>query len=505
VNRFKLFANKVLDKTFGKDSDHDVPRKELIRFTLGVFGQNNSCGFIGWFNYFCLFVIKFEPMLFGTLFTIVRIWDAVNDPIVGAIIDKHTFKNGERLRPYIKKLAIPIGIMVIFLFIDFGLSETIYMLLLIAVYMVYDFLYSFQDIAQWGMTALISQNPKERARAAQIGRIGAMMGGWLPGIITLVIGVIERNNMDVRPAFVVMAVILGFGGMVLSYSASYAKERVPLAKKSTAKLSAFTILFKNKIVLLVVLGSILGSTTLVLQQITFFQYVLAENNIFGLEINGTTLSFIFGLLCGIPGSLCKPLAIYVARKLGGMRYILLASIFFNIGFRFLAFFIGYEGWRLVLSGLCLTLVNIPASMTDIAMTALWGDSLDYLEWKTGERNDGTVFSMQNASAKITGAISTFFMALTLTILQFDANLEQNQSPTFYKYAWPVFILAPMLGSILNLIPLLFIRYNDKTKELLIKELKRIRREREGLAPLDLEFKYELYDDDEFYEAKSLRW
>jgi GPH family glycoside/pentoside/hexuronide:cation symporter len=134
---------------------------------------------------------------------------------------------------------------------------------------------------------------------------------------------------------------------------------------------------------------------------------------------------------------------------------------------------GFNGIGLVFAGIFLAVSGIPGNMMGVAMTALWGDSLDIIEWKTGERNEASVFAMQNLVGKITGAIGTLFRGLTLSILVYNAAEFKagNISPEFTTYAWPIFILGPAFGSLLSLIPLFFIKHNKKMQEQIESDLK----------------------------------
>ncbi|MBO7177730.1 MAG: MFS transporter, partial [Clostridia bacterium] len=176
-------------------------------------------------------------------------------------------------------------------------------------------------------------------------------------------------------------------------------------------------------------------------------------------------------------------ATWFARKIGGMKNILVLSTSLNVCMRLIAFFIGFEGWKIVIMGILIAIVGIPQNMAGIATTTLWGDSVDYMEWKTGKRNEASVFALQNLVAKAGSGLDTFFTGLTLSILCFDAtkyDLGLPQDPTFYKYVWPVYILGPALGSMLYLVPLLMIKYSKKQKEQVEKDLKE-RREAQARA------------------------
>lgn len=131
--------------------------------------------------------------------------------------------------------------------------------------------------------------------------------------------------------------------------------------------------------------------------------------------------------------------------------------------------------------LIIAIGSIPGGMNGIAMTSLFGDSIDYMEWKTGKRAEAITFSVQTFCYKITGAISTGMTTVILMLLHYSAQDYEAGlplSPEFDKWIWPLFILGPIVGSLLNLIPLLFIKYPDSLKAQVEADLK-LRREQEN--------------------------
>ena len=171
----------------------------------------------------------------------------------------------------------------------------------------------------------------------------------------------------------------------------------------------------------------------------------------------------------------QPRGVYYLGGDNGTKNVLLIATIANIVCRIAAFFVGYEGIRIVYTGILLAICGIPNGMVGIASTAIWGDSIDYEEWRTGVRNEGAVFSMQNLVGKMGSGLSIFFTGITLKLLDFDAtkyDLGLPQSETFNKLIFPVYILAPALGSLLYLIPLLFMKYDVNAKhklEALLRE------------------------------------
>ena len=75
-----------------------VPNDRLFAYAAGIAGQNMHYSFInGWLFYFCNNILKISAEAVGYITSISRLWDSVNDPLIGALIDRHRFKNGEKL------------------------------------------------------------------------------------------------------------------------------------------------------------------------------------------------------------------------------------------------------------------------------------------------------------------------------------------------------------------------------------------------------------------------
>lgn len=126
--------------------------------------------------------------------------------------------------------------------------------------------------------------------------------------------------------------------------------------------------------------------------------------------------------------------------------------------------------------------SIPGSMFGIARTALWGDSIDYMEWKTEKRAEAITFAAQTFCDKISTALNTVIAGALLTWLAYDAQAVAagaELSDRFHTWIWPLFMLGPAVGAALYIIPLLFIKYPKELKEQVTQELKERRGEIEG--------------------------
>lgn len=148
----------------------------------------------------------------------------------------------------------------------------------------------------------------------------------------------------------------------------------------------------------------------------------------------------------------------------------------NILARIAAYFIGFEGKNLWFAMAVIGLGGIPLGAASIAQTAIFCDSIDYMEWKTGKRTEGITFSMQTSFTKISSGITAGLATLALHLLHYKpiegaSTYLGTQSAAFDRWIWPLVILTPAIASLLYIVPLLFIRYTPAQRAQVEQELK----------------------------------
>ena len=203
-----------------------VPNGELFSYSVGLAGQNISYGYIsGWIKYFCTNLLHIAPKKVGTIFFISYFWDALNDPVIGALTDRFRFKNGEKLRPYLAITPPIIGALAALMFMNVSFDETGKIFYILVIYFVWDFFYSFQDVALWGMVATSSPLSQERARVAQWVSIGAGAGGAIAGVFQMLRSILNSFGLADMQVFMICALLFGLGGEIISFTAHRIKER----------------------------------------------------------------------------------------------------------------------------------------------------------------------------------------------------------------------------------------------------------------------------------------
>ena len=271
---------KLTETNVYSTKERHVPKKETIRFLTGLAGQNLLYSLIG-AGFFTVFLNTYSGMnaaVSGIIIIILKIWDGINDPLIGSIMDRVHFKSGEKLRPWLKFMPPIIAVSTIFVFLTPIIDEGFwkYFFFVIA-YAVWDIAYSLQDVPIWSITAMVSPNPDEREGFIQWARtVGSVSYGVFGAMIPMVYSLLIGFFPGVSQTKVILPIMCGFFAIVgsgLSFLCYSAKERVPLIKKQDSLKEGFSLLFKNKMLLLLSLANILGAvgigTSLMYQ---FFQF-----------------------------------------------------------------------------------------------------------------------------------------------------------------------------------------------------------------------------------------
>lgn len=462
-----------------------VPNKRLFAYAAAIAGQNMNYQFINsWLFYFCNNILKIKAEYVGYITGISRIWDAVNDPLVGALIDRHTFKKtGEKLRPFLLLLPPIIGIMSLLMFVDMGLGGVGTVVFILACYLTWDVVYSMQDVSLWGMMSLSSPHSEERARVAQWTALGVTAGCAITGLFPMARDLMLNSfGMSDKKTFLIGAAVLGLGGQLISLLGGFMKEQVK--NEEAAKESLFEAIFvlrHNKTMMLISLARILEYVKLTVPWQYFF-----ESQVFykvgGMDIGGGTAQFIYSGLTGAPGTFAMFAATKIVNAVGGMKKILILAQVSSIVLRIVSFFIGFKSiWSMLAVILIMGLQGIPANMMNIAHRSLMSDSIDYVEYTTGKRTEGITFSMQNFATKIGDALALLINGQILKIVKYDEKIAMTaQNAVFMKWQWPLFILGPAVGAVLYLIVIMFVKDDKEQQKMIEAELKK---RRDGIVEL----------------------
>ena len=492
----KLNDMKILHKIFGTTpGDGNLQPKEAIAYSIAGFGQNFICTIIG--SYLTVFMT--DALLFGSADVMVggvsgamavaflmlgtRIYDACNDPIMGSIVDRTRTKWG-KCRPYLKWMPIPIAVMTILCFCPFlEPKATSTFAIISVVYVIWSMVYTVVDVPYWGLSTCMTNNTTIRGNVLTVARLLSTLGA---GIVTVGVPIItsavtnkykgadgavlpqfiDANANTLKWTYFICA--LAFTAIAIPmfyYGFRNTKERFTSTENPPSLGHNLKLLFKNRELLLVVLSGILGGARMVYTYtggLYFAKYVLKEEGLYSLIT-----------LLVVPGGAVASILVPWMTKKFTKKWAYIGVHVLGAVVMFAMYFIGYDAnWKLVVCAIGLVLLGIPQGVNNIVTYAMIGDTVEYLEWKTGERAEGICFAMQTFINKIGMAVGAFIGVFSYSW----AGINPTAADGVYITAqgeqtlWNLLVLSGALSMVGTIIPMLFYRLTEKRQRELVKEI-----------------------------------
>ncbi len=456
---------------------HYVGVKENLAYGFANAGQVFGYNLVarGYMLLFFTKVFGLPENAVSVMILVLGIWDTVNDPLMGAVVDKTRTRFG-KLRPYLLFVPLPLSIFTILLFAGPVILQDVKTTAIKIVYMyisyfLWELFYTISDIPFWSMSAAISPSPADRTRAISSARfISGLIGNLSPTILVVLMDLSNNGviNLSLAQVFLLMAVIAGTFGMGLfSLAGICCKERVVQSVKGPSVLDGFRTMLKNKPLFIIIVSSVLGSLGGISS--VFSTYYYSEV----VHLNSLTI------LITLPGSVLGFVTYLLIPKLKARfdnRQIIFLNGFSRVIVGAFVFFAGYSNFtnfKVVIP--LLMFQNLVFCFFDtvnmVIPTEMIGDTVDYMEWKTGERNEGISFAVLTFVGKLTGSVSTSLGAALLPIigLSFKAVEGSTQTVTVKGehtdlYIWALFTLVPQILGLIALIP--YIWYDLTGKKLM---------------------------------------
>ena len=397
-----------------------------ICFGIGAFGKDAVYAIVG--TYLMMYLTDFRsvsPAFVGVLFMVARIWDAFNDPFMGMIVDNTRTKWG-KFRPWIMIGTIMNAIVLVLLFSNNSLVGNGYLVWCSAFYILWGMTYTVMDIPYWSMVPALTDDENERNRISAIPRIFASCA-WLVinsfGLI-LVTNLGRGNDLS---GFAILATIIAVIFIISSIITCIAcKERVIAASKEKTSIKGMLdVLLKNDQVKIILGIALFFNVAYQLSNsfaLYYFKYV-AERT-YAMEGNGI-LYPIYASVAGFAQMASMAILPMLAKKIGKKVSFFLASFLPVFGFAAL-WILGYIiPTNAVAVGVCSAIINSGIGFMLVFITVILSEVVDYGEYKLGTRNESILFSMQTFVVKFAGAFSGFVGGIGLTLIGFQANVEQT--------------------------------------------------------------------------------
>ena len=398
---------------------------------------------------------------------IVKIWDAVNDPIFGYIFDKIKFKNGLKSLPWLRIATGLIPIVTIFLFaIPSGLSETGKLIWFGVAYVAWDTVYTLTDVPAYAMLNTMTDNLAERNTLLSVNRVFSGAGVLIYGVV-LPLLISESVGFSATMAIAIMSVFSAVTMIPLCIKCKERNYKPEDEEESFTMKQMFRYLGKNKY-LLTYYGGYMATDALKTSAavLLFVSFYLFGNSLYSIVLN------ILNMVPGVFAAMAMP---SLLKKFDKFKMLFWCNII-NIILGLVIYFTGYSNQTLFLVLTCIR--TVPMSLVGILAFMFTPDCAEYGQYKSGISAKGITFAIQTFSVKITGAVSSalalfllgLFSWITVEAESFEelAAMNIQQSAGALNGLWIVYALVPVIGMIISTFFYLGYKLNDKDVQIMAK-------------------------------------
>lgn len=417
-----------------------------IGYGTGTLGKSLSYGLAnGFIMLYFVSVLRLDTGFLAVMFFLARIWDGVNDLVMGAIIDSTKSKMG-KFRPWIITGAVLNAFAVVALFYSpgfIGIGLYIYATL---VYLLWDATYTMVDVGYWAMIPALTLDSGERDQVSMIPRIfGGAMG--IIGAFTLQI-VDKLGGQTVNGGFLMYAIVTGVAYIVTAaICVAVTKERILPAAPKQEKFSLIKsakILFSNDQALVIVVIMILFNLAINLTNsvsVFYFKFVLNSQDKYS----------FFSILLGAAQTIGLFGFPFFSKWFGRDRVYKYSMVLPCIGYMLMACVNALLGGAYVPFLVAAFVMSIGFGSMSVMQNVMLADAVDYGEWKTGERSDGVIFSMLTFLSKVATALSMFITLIGFKIVGFGGEDATYATPQAVKCIETVMFIIPPIILLLALL------------------------------------------------------
>ena len=400
------------------------------------------------FSMYCTNVLGINATLMGILTIVWTIWDAVNDPMMGALMDKafakHQNKNG-KFRPWLLRATPLLAVSAIALWTVPTFLDGIPLLVaLFSLKILYEASYTMFNIPMGSLLSAMSTNDAERASLSSSRGVGSMIGNMLPGLAgPMIIGMFGENKSTGYMIAGTACAVVGFVICLLHYALT--EERTVVneeVKADDIKISdIFTVVKKNRpFIALCIHGVCICTMQYLVQNISMYMYSAVYHDVTYQSIASALSSpFMIGAMVAVP-FICKKLGL---EKL--IRYSLL------IGGAICAALFGMHLVMEVPPLVHGVILGVGSGFAMVSIQMQWGlvgEAIDYNEYVTGKRTEGSIYGTFNLSRRLGQTVGLGFSFFALDWIGYNPELAAQTAGTIFGFK-ALCVLTPavfILGS-----------------------------------------------------------
>ena len=448
--------------------------RDSIAYAAGDFGCNMSFALKSYLIIFWTQYMGMDNNLYAALLLLVQVWDAINDPLIGSMIDadRRQYKRNKFLQ-YIWLGSIGLLVAGALCFIPWkGAPAMVKNILFLAGYVLWDAFYTVANVPYGSLLSLISDNPGDRASLSAFRSIGSLVGNMV-AMITIPMLIYDASNNLMGDRIFIIALVMGVLGflafqfMIKNTEIRCATDNVKTTEEQP-KFNVFKAMgnfMKNR--------PAVGATLAAMGMFLGMQGATAATQVmFQSYFQDASLQGLVSMFAMIPMLLFTPLARKLVLKFGKKElstFGALVSVVACAGLVLLPITPNRTGMLIYVA--CQFVNNMGMGIYSVVSWSLMGDAIDYNEWKNGVREEGTVYSLHSFFRKLAQGMGPSVVLVIMGMLGYVGANGANQGIEVATNMRYLVACLYLFSAVMQFVGLgLVYNLDKKTTEQMTKEL-----------------------------------
>ncbi len=405
--------------------------RDSLAYAAGDFGCNMSFALKGTMTIFWTQFMQMDSLVYAALLLVVQIWDAINDPLIGGIVDadRRQYKRNKFLT-YIFVGSCGLLVAGALCFIPWvkGASGVVKGIVFVCGYILWDAFYTIANVPYGSLLSLISEDPGDRASLSAWRSVGSLLGQI--GTMALLPVLIYDSNQNIRGERVfLVALLMGLIGFAaFQYMIRNTVIRVNIDMKVSEEKPKFNVLkamgnfLKNRPALgatLAAMGMFLG-----MQGASAAVTVLFQSYFKNVRISG-----VVALFAMLPMIIFTPLARKMVTRFG-KKEVSVVGAFVSIAACLVMLLVRLSNTTadLILYVVCQLVNSLGMGIYSTVSWSMMGDAIDYNEWRSGAREEGTVYALHSFFRKLAQGLGPSIVLVIMVTLGYVEENGGSQTP-----------------------------------------------------------------------------
>ena len=426
---------------------------DKLSYAAGDFGCNMSFALKGTLTIYWTQFMGVNQMGMAGLLLLVQIWDAINDPVIGSMVDadrRHYKRN--KFLAYINVGAIGLTVAGACCFLPFpGMPELVKTILFVAGYVIWDAFYTVANVPYGSMMSLITDDPVQRSQLSTFRSAGSMIANLVTGSLLPVLIYDASNNLLGERVFWIALIMGGIGLLFFQFMIRTTVIRVDTEVKTGEEMPKFNVVkamgafIRNRAAVGASLAGMSGF-------IGMYGAQTAVTVMFQSYFKNARISGVVGMLSMFGVFIFMPFATTITKKIGKKEGCTIGAVVACLAYVLMfALPITPDGKGMALYVLCQVIAMIGNGYSSCVTWALIADAIDYEEWKLGTRNEGTTYALYSFFRKVAQGLGPSLGLLSATAVGYNAALRADQPAqiaTNLRYLVPgMYLVGTVLGLI----------------------------------------------------------